>query len=360
MTKLNVKDKLEIILITYNRKPYLEATLNSLLDKSSPVRDYDIKILDNNSTDGTTELCQQYIKKFSNITYIKNNRNIGAAGNCCRAMEIASKDYLWVLCDNDYLDFSAWNEVEKFIEDDADLVVVCNDYFSENQPSFEALVLNQITFWPSAIYKTSHITDNVMSYMMCDTYTGLPNVALGCAILNAKGKIDIVSKSMVTLTDNVKIESVEAYDYDRIPKEQTIKKHELCKLSNFYAGIASCFDACQDKKIREQALINFTDPKLLNGYGPFCWIEGILASLKMNTTSNYIFVDFYEHMPKVIQKRIIKACLILFCASSLSFLKKYIFRIDKTPKRLKLCFFNTIKIRIWKYKKVKEGNHAKR
>ena len=106
-----LKDKLEIILVTYNRKPYLEDTLNQLFCDESPIKDCNFTILDNCSTDGSSELIQEYSKKYNNIKHIRHNKNIGGNANITRAIEIATKKYFWVLCDDDKYDWTNWKEI---------------------------------------------------------------------------------------------------------------------------------------------------------------------------------------------------------------------------------------------------------
>ena len=97
----SIKDKLEIIIVTYNRKVSLEGTLSQLFAPESPVKDLDITVLDNKSTDGTFEVVRQFCKKHQNLKHVVNNRNIGGNGNIARAFETAKKEYVWVLCDDD-------------------------------------------------------------------------------------------------------------------------------------------------------------------------------------------------------------------------------------------------------------------
>ena len=115
-----LKDVLEIILITYNRKPCLERTLNALFAENSPVKDLDITIIDNASTDATPELLAQFKQKHSNLKVIRNNKNIGPNANIAKIFEIAQKPYFWPLCDDDTYDFSAWQDVENAIKQQAD------------------------------------------------------------------------------------------------------------------------------------------------------------------------------------------------------------------------------------------------
>ena len=128
-----MKDKLQIVLITYNRKKYLQRTFDQIFAKDSPIKDYDITILDNASTDGTSELIKEYKLKFPNINHIRHNINIGGNANICRAFELgvtSGKEYVWVLCDDDKYDFSNWHEVEREINAKKDIICVCDYVYS--------------------------------------------------------------------------------------------------------------------------------------------------------------------------------------------------------------------------------------
>lgn len=325
---------LEVFLITYNRRDYLEVTLNKIFSEDSPLKKYSINVLDNNSNDGTDILCKDFANRFPNLNYIKNKKNVGLAGNICKAMEYAEKKYFWIICDNDELDFSAWDEVEKFMEEDKDLILVCRDYYEGENKCFEAFVLNQLTFLPSGIYKTEHLTDNVMSYAVADTHTVLPHLPLGCAIINKKGAITLISNSIVTLTGNVQIDNIKTYDFDRIKKEDFIGKNERTKFINFATGIVSSFDSCQDKKIREQAILNFT--RVINKkYGP-CYD---LRKVYLSKTPKYIKKEFFAKLPlsmklKYWGLRLIKPLL-------------YIIFPYRTKQNINICLFNKLKFTIW-------------
>jgi glycosyltransferase involved in cell wall biosynthesis len=86
---------LEIIIPTFNRAQYLHRTLSAL--KVSPFSDCKITVIDNASTDNTAEICEG----FPNINYIQNPINIGAELNYCKAVEISTGLYVWVLGDDD-------------------------------------------------------------------------------------------------------------------------------------------------------------------------------------------------------------------------------------------------------------------
>lgn len=99
-----IEDKLELVLITYNRANYLENTLSQLLN--SPFRNCKLTILDNCSTDNTPQICIHYKNLFSNMQIIRHKHNIGANANILRAVETSTSLYTWLLADDDSLDFS--------------------------------------------------------------------------------------------------------------------------------------------------------------------------------------------------------------------------------------------------------------
>ena len=192
-------NKLDIILVTYNRKSKCEYTLNAILSDSSPIRDYDITILDNKSTDGTTEMISEYAGKYHNIKHIVNNRNIGGNANIAKAFEIANKEYVWVLCDDDEYDFTHWEEVECAIDKEHDLIVVSN--YASPQDSLGAM-FKQLSFVPAGIFKTSNITDDVMFNIEYNQSNMFPHLAVTAAIINNNGSIHICQNWTVKMVQN--------------------------------------------------------------------------------------------------------------------------------------------------------------
>lgn len=97
-------EKLEPVLITYNRANYLERTLNYFYNAG--LTSMRLHILDNASTDNTRKIVTEYQKKWPNLQYHKNKYNIGGNANILRAIEIVDSDYSWIIGDDDewYLD----------------------------------------------------------------------------------------------------------------------------------------------------------------------------------------------------------------------------------------------------------------
>lgn len=194
---MSLKESLDIVLITYNRKDELKKTLNSILSEASPIKDFDITILNNASTDGTTELINKYCEKFSNLKHIVNKKNIGGCANIAKAfVEIPSKKYFWVLCDNDEYDWTAWSEVENAISQEYNVITTrkCKTEIAD--------IYRKASLVSGCIYKTEKITDTVAQNIYDASKNLFPHLALMAKNINDNSPIYIVSKNIVDVGIN--------------------------------------------------------------------------------------------------------------------------------------------------------------
>lgn len=164
---VNIANKLQIFIVTYNRSVKLNQTLKALLSDESPVRECNIIVLDNKSNDDTQRVVEKYRAK-SNLLYIKNNYNIGANANIARAYELAKYDYLWILADDDNYDFSSWKEVEHAIENGQKIIVV-SKYALNKCDDLD--ILCQCTFTPAVILSRSMLDDTVLRNIYDSIFT---------------------------------------------------------------------------------------------------------------------------------------------------------------------------------------------
>ncbi|MBT7283003.1 MAG: glycosyltransferase family 2 protein, partial [Elusimicrobiaceae bacterium] len=179
---MKINNNLDIFLITYNRKEQLEGTFKQILAKNSPIKDIPITILDNCSTDGTSQLCEEYAKQYPNIKHIRHNKNIGGNANITRAYEMVTKKYVWVLCDDDKFDFSHFKEISQAMEQDYDVILASN-YAITDKYSLTQLV-KQLTLVPAGIYKTKLITSTVLMNAYFNISNIFPQLALVCKAIN--------------------------------------------------------------------------------------------------------------------------------------------------------------------------------
>lgn len=247
---INTED-LEIFIITYNRKEKLKKTFEQIFDSSSPVRNLDIKVIDNCSTDGTKDLCAEYASRFSNLTVISNNRNIGLSGNIIKPFELALKKWLWVLCDDDDFDWTNWREVEKALEADENAIIMVERLTDYNKVTLPVLI-NEFSFLPSAIYNTAYITASVMQKMYINAYTLFPHLALVCEVVNQGGKI-FVPESVIVKQSFALEKDNKQYARGADNKDLHFRQRRF----HLFCGFANSFRMLNDKNLRYSCCESF-------------------------------------------------------------------------------------------------------
>lgn len=243
---MSVKDKLQIILITYNRSEHVEKTLRYFLNENSPLKDYDFLVLDNNSSDNTYDVIKKWQENFSNIKYQKNNYNLGISGNIAKAMEVANKDYVWIIGDDDNYDFTSWQEVETAINNDEKVIVVARYTLPDSKKNNYAEQLLQLTFITGGIYKTSIFTDTTMRNAFDNIYTLFPHLVPVMDLVNAHEKLYVVDKA---ISDNGT--DIEKTDCSYTRGATSEKLYPRSRKMSWIVGYANICSIIKDKKLRQ-------------------------------------------------------------------------------------------------------------
>jgi glycosyltransferase involved in cell wall biosynthesis/CxxC motif-containing protein len=99
----NEKEKLPLVSVlipTYNRPVLFEVALKSALEQS--YANIEVVIGDDSTNNETEQLIKKYLKKYSNIRYIKNERNLGQFDNDLMLFSEAKGEYINFLMDDDF------------------------------------------------------------------------------------------------------------------------------------------------------------------------------------------------------------------------------------------------------------------
>ena len=118
---------IDILIPTYNRKDYLKKAIDSILKQS--YKNINIIISDNNSNDWTNELVNEYLSKYGNIFYYKQEKNIWPWNNYKKCLyEYAKSDYILFLSDDDELfDEKYIEKAIEVIKNNKDIVIVMSN-----------------------------------------------------------------------------------------------------------------------------------------------------------------------------------------------------------------------------------------
>ncbi len=117
--------KLSVIICTYNRQNYIYNVLKSIVENDFPTENYEIVLVNNNSTDNTEEECNRFKSDFPQINFsyfIERNQGLSYARN----RGIAESK----------------NEILIYVDDDATVssnyLQAYFDFFSENKNAVAA------------------------------------------------------------------------------------------------------------------------------------------------------------------------------------------------------------------------------
>ena len=92
---------LSICIPTYNRAGKLDICINSIFSQIGNDDSIEVLIINNASTDTTEEVILKYASIYKNLTYIKNEINIGGDRNIYKALEKARGSYIFLHGDDD-------------------------------------------------------------------------------------------------------------------------------------------------------------------------------------------------------------------------------------------------------------------
>lgn len=124
--------KVTVLLPVYNNKEDILEAIKSIINQT--YKNWQLIIIDDNSTDGTNELVSKYIKNKNNIIMIKNNVNRGTYISLNEGLKIASGDYITVIGSDDR--FAATKlERQVLILDKRKHVVCVNTMYRRNNLS---------------------------------------------------------------------------------------------------------------------------------------------------------------------------------------------------------------------------------
>lgn len=116
---------LSVIVPVYNVKPYLEKCVESIVNQT--YHDLQIILVDDGSTDGSQDICDEYAQKDSRIIVVhKENGGVSTARN--EGMERAKGDYIAFVDSDDWLERNMYEVLINQLEaHEADLVA-CSFY----------------------------------------------------------------------------------------------------------------------------------------------------------------------------------------------------------------------------------------
>ena len=331
-----IKDDLEIILITYNRKDFLIRTLEQVFNDKSPIKEFQFTILDNHSDDGSSEVIEEYCKKHKNIKHIIHPHNIGGNANIARAFEIAEKKYVWIICDDDYYNWDNWHYVEDAVNNENyDCILVARDQI-RNTNNISDLIF-QSTFLPSGIYKTSAIDDTVYRNMYDNIPNMFPHLAVSANIANTTKSFCVIPENvLINGPERDKKEGKQTADMSYIRNTDKKRLSPTAQNMHFFIGYVNSLTLLHDKNAVMNGLRSAVAYKPFNMSMTGVFARIVQKSYKDKKSSHL----YYEVACRV---DFISKCILTFFKYSPIFF--YV-----TPKGIHVQILNTLVIRLIPFK----------
>lgn len=286
------KNKVMVLLSTYNGEKYLKELLDSVINQKQV--ETSIMIRDDGSNDNTIKIIEDYQKRYSNIKLIKG-KNLGYAKSFLELIKLAEDADYYALCDQDDIWdesklFSAINMMEEY--DDSQPLLYTSNVIPVNN-NLEKLEFNLFT------------ENRVLNNYECFQKSILP----GCTFVfnkNAKDKISYFNGYCeshdwaiycICKTFGKVIFDENSYILYRLHGNNTIGQSSD-KISNYIGKIKNFFK--KSKKTRSKFAMDFYNsyrneiPKeyLTNIYQLAFYRESIILKLRLLFNKNYKGIIF--------------------------------------------------------------------
>lgn len=111
------------IIPVYNGEQYLKTTIKSVLDSS--YEKLEVLLIDDGSTDKSSEICKDFVKKDNRVRYIRQeNRGIVAARN--KGLELARGEYVCFCDQDDLTDRRMYDEILQKMQSENAQIGLCS------------------------------------------------------------------------------------------------------------------------------------------------------------------------------------------------------------------------------------------
>ena len=192
--------KTTLIMPVYNEIKFIERTLHSIAGEADQ-----IIISDNASTDGTSEICQEFALKHPEIQYKRHQENIGSETfNYCLSQ--AKGEYIMLIGGHDMISKNRIRQLSLLLDKNPDTVLAFSKTVHLNESySFNSLHLAE-EFGNDLISDSPYVRVNSIVKNLCDCSIlhGLHRTNEFKAVLNENMFFDKITSDHVWLTNLAK------------------------------------------------------------------------------------------------------------------------------------------------------------
>lgn len=179
-----------ILIPTYNRVNIIRETIESAICQT--YKNIEIIIVDNCSTDGTSEILENYGAIDSRIRIFKNEKNLGPVLNWEICLNMAQGVYSKFLWSDDLIKTTFIEDALNYFDNETAFVLSGIEFFDDNG------TLCKTTFQNRALYTTTRYLDELLIYKDID----FP-VSPGCALFRTA---DLKKSLVINISNNLNLD----------------------------------------------------------------------------------------------------------------------------------------------------------
>ena len=151
--------ELSVIVPIYNMEKFLYQCVDSILNQT--LKDIEIILVDDGSTDGSGQICEEYVKNNDNIQVL-HQKNMGLYGARLAGIKLCSTKYVTFVDADDFIESDAYIHAVDSMRNDMDIILF--DIYNYS----ECLNTKKLckTVFPYGVYDRDKIRDVIYPHLM--------------------------------------------------------------------------------------------------------------------------------------------------------------------------------------------------
>lgn len=151
--------RFSFITCTYNRADDLSRTLDSLVKQVFDAEKFEILIVNNNSTDHTAKVCEQFIEQYPNLnirSVVEANQGLSFALN--RGIKEAKGEFIIYVDDDETIEDEHLSRLDSYLKENPNIEFVGSaviPIYAEKEPKWMSPFLQRLIGGAFAVNKTS-------------------------------------------------------------------------------------------------------------------------------------------------------------------------------------------------------------
>lgn len=165
------KTKITYAVPTYKRGKYIIDTIESIINQTLLIDDYEILIVNNDSSSDMSYLIDKYGKYH--ISVYCNKENIGMVNNLNRCFQLARGKYVAMIHDDDMLCPNFNEEIQTLLNEDYDVIIAKRfNLYSDNKRAFRSQIKHYLFNWFSGGSARTEFSEGDSFYAVMNVFLG--------------------------------------------------------------------------------------------------------------------------------------------------------------------------------------------